>query len=286
MFINWNLNIISHSSAVILVLDQALVDGGVLAGGTCARHRGFIQILSNLTKDVPQRWQLIVDWGLIDTATVCTVGWVRLSWWIVHHIGICIQLWIIGQWITLNMHGSLSLTPPMTLPSSVFIAASERWFARSIAIEQSCIPLLLARTLLMMAWTWSNLAVVLRHDWLEGLTTGYLRATIVIERIGSEAVNRLLRLLQLGQTVGALSRVRHSVPEIVNWGLLLLLRLHSLLNIFLCYILFSISEATCDIVCFNMPHLRQWIEGGRCRICRRFHRSTLSRWLICWWSRA
>ena len=50
----------------------------------------------------------------------------------------------------------------------------------------------------------------------------------MVEIISAEAVNHLLRLLQLGQTIGAVGiGIRHSVPEIVNLGLLLLLRLHS-----------------------------------------------------------
>ena len=253
----------------------------MLAGGTCACHWWFIQILSDLTKDVPQRWQLIVDWGLIDTAAVTTVGWIRLCRWIVHHIGICIHLRIIGQRITLNMHGGLALAPPMTLTSCVFIAASERWFTRPIAFEQSCISLILVWALLMMARAWSNLTVVLWKNWLEGLTTGYLRATVVVESIGAEAVNRLLRILQLRQTVWALSSVRHSVPEIVHRGLLLLR------DILLSNIVFNISEAASGIVCFNMSHLRQWIKGGCCRIvCHRLHRCALSWWLISRWSRA
>ena len=214
-----------------------------------------------------------------------TVGWMRLRRRIVHHVGICIHLRIIGQWITLDLHCSLTLASSMTLTSSVFIATTKRWFTRSIAIEQRCIPLLLVWTLLMMARTWSDLAIVLWQDWLEGLTTRYLRATIVVERIGTKAVNRLLRLLQLGQTIRALGIVRHSVPESVNWGLLLLLSLHSLRNILLRSILLNISEATSGVVSFNMSHLRQWIEGSRCGIvCRRYLRSTLSRWLISRWS--
>ena len=275
------------NSAVVLILDQTLVNGWVLAGGTCSCHRWLIQILSDLTKDVPQCWQLIVDWGFIDTAAVSTVSWIWLCRWIVHHIGICIHLRIIGQWITFYMHGSLTLSPSLTLTSSILIAASKRWFTRSIAFEQRCISLFLARALLMMAWTWSDLTVVLWHNGLEGLTTGHLWTTVVVESIGAEAVNRLLRLLQLGQTVGTLGIIGHSVPQIVNWGFLLLLTMHSLSGILLSSVLLGISEATSNIVSFDMSHLRQWIKGGRCWvICRRFHRCALSRWLISRWSRA
>lgn len=40
--------------SVVLVLDEALIDRGVVVGEPSARHRRLIQVLADLRKDVPQ----------------------------------------------------------------------------------------------------------------------------------------------------------------------------------------------------------------------------------------
>lgn len=52
-------------SAIVVVLDQALVDGGVLVCPR-ARHRRLVQVLSDLAEDVAQCGQLVMDRRLVD----------------------------------------------------------------------------------------------------------------------------------------------------------------------------------------------------------------------------